>query len=833
MTAAQNVPKTPIEAEMTVASLLAPDDPSLTTLPPTKEQVAYWRELAGVLHTHDKAGVGDDDWPADLKPSRPTLTALEERGIISRRKRAWRLTRLWYTRLGALVERAVPTPPLVIPDRPGAAFPTYAELERWEQVCRWLDAQPNRRSRLPFVGLRDVRPSYLADDLPLTALHDMRESHLVRHTAACEWALSPTWKQRLVDLWQGRKLALREYAPADLMPDETPHPRVVAAGLDTWYLNWLSDEALPPRLRTQLDDLQAQAREDENECDTPWVFDGAPLRMYRFGSSAAQSGGVSWGYILRNPSVAISIRKAPLGRVIAQVRLGAECLWRLTPRRALDELDALVKRLWTHTPGQWQVSQAHLAVDVVNAPITDDGLSRYVSRSRKQAVFAAARKEIDQLLHALRGDHATLDEDEMFGVDWDADYVDDDVDDFNDLDGGYDDPFADDETFGGVPRLSRATARAQANLETSLEDRRLTTYRLGRRFSGASWSVGGAVSFVLYDKTLQSRLTNRHAMEPIWAAAGRRPDERVTRHEGRLRREVFRELRLPGKVTPCLDDPWQFLDHLGDLWALLVGQPEEDCPDAVNVAWIRQVVPTEDDTNHSRWPTDPAWRVVQQATFTAAPAQARRLIRRKQQAADVQVLVKLNYGTLVSRTARLHPHGGQYDFSAAMGEIVPALMKEAANPDKDFGTLVRERRRKWGLPLPVQDKLLPFRSAPIERFLAPLAEDAPPLPQEPLGEPVPAGTDASWSDADAAPSDTPDTADDTQAALRLRRAEHRVQETLVALEAASLRGAPPWELRQWEQAYLDEMSAYEAADTVYLAAQTTAGRMPLDDSQPE
>ncbi len=400
----------------------------------------------------------------------------------------------------------------------------------------------------------------------------------------------------------------------------------------------------------------------------------------------------------------------------------------------------------------------------------------------------------------------------MFGVDWDADYIDVDVDDLGDLDGAYDDPFGDDETFGGVGRLSQATARAQADLATSLEDRRLTTYRLGRRFSGASWSVGGAVSFVLYDKTLQSRLTNRQYMEPIWAAAGRQPDERVTRHEGRLRREVFRELRLPGNVTPCLDDPWQFLDHLGDLWALLVGQPEEDCPDAVNIAWIRQVVPSEDDSNHSRWPTDPAWRVVQQATFAAAPAPARRLIRRKQQAADVQVLVKLNYGTLVSRTARLHPHGGQYDFPAAMGEIVPALMKEAAKPDKDFGTLVRERRRKWGLPLPVQDKLLPFRSAPVETRLDLPTEDV----QDPLQEPfaVPNQVDAgaeSPSDADSAPSGTPDTPDNTQAALRLLRAEQRVRDTLAALEAASLRGAPPWELRQWEQAYADEMIAYDAA----------------------
>ena len=792
MNTAQKLLETSQDAsDVSVASLLSEDDAALTLPPPTKDQVTYWRELVGVLTTLGKAGVQDADWPADLKPSRPTLHALEERKIISRRKRAWRLTKQGMLRLAACVERAVPTPPLTIPERPGPSFPTYAEMERWEQVCRWLDAQPQRRARLPFVGLLDLRPSYLTTDAPIVDLHSMRQYRIVRHSASCEWALSPTWKTRLIDLWQGRKKLLREPSTTDDPSEEKPLSRVVAAGVDTWYLNWLSDVALPPRLRAKLDALQAQAREEECELDTPWKYDGAPVQMYRFGSSAAQSGGVSWGYILRNPSVNIAIRKAPLGRVIAQVRLGAECLWRLTPLRALNELDALFKRLWGNTFGQWQVSQAHLAVDVVNAPITEDGLARFVSRSRKQAVYEAARTQIEALQRDLRGEHKTLGDDNDLAMEWDDPFADvlDDLDVLADLD----DPFADeedDDLFG--PSISPSALRAQADLETPLEDRPLTTYRQGKRYSGASWSVGGAISFVLYDKTLQNQLTNRRYMEPIWAANGRQPDERVTRHELRLRREVFRELRLPGKVTPCLDDPWQFLEHQQDVWGHGVGQPEEDCPDAVNVAWIRQIVPLETDSNRSRWPTDPAWRVVQQATFTASPAPARRLIRKQQQAADVLTLDRLNYGTLVSRVARLHPHGGQYDLSMAVGEIVPALRKESAKSGKDFGTLVRERRRKWGLRLPAQDKVLPFRSAPSA---TPADEDMPPAVSTPQEE-------------------TPSSVgkpDDAQSTWRLKLAEQQLQAVLNKLQEASMRGALPWELRRWEQAYESEMRAYEIA----------------------
>jgi hypothetical protein len=103
--------------------------------------------------------------------------------------------------------------------------------------------------------------------------------------------------------------------------------------------------------------------------------------MYRAGVNTDQGGGVSWSYILRNPSLALLARRAPLGGIVAQTRLGSECLWRLTPRRALDEVDALIRRMWARPipfrrmrehvreSAHWQVSQVHLAVDVANAPL--------------------------------------------------------------------------------------------------------------------------------------------------------------------------------------------------------------------------------------------------------------------------------------------------------------------------------------------------------------------------------------------------------------------------------------------------------------------------------
>src|SRR5262245_55530709 len=125
----------------------------------------------------------------------------------------------------------------------------------------------------------------------------------------------------------------------------SPPPCSVAAGIDTWYLNRLDPAGLTPELRMQLEDLQELARHNGEEVETPWRYDGAPLLMYRAGVNTNQGGGVSWSYILRNASLTLLIRKTPLGSIIVQARLGSECLWRLTPRRTLDELDALVRRM--------------------------------------------------------------------------------------------------------------------------------------------------------------------------------------------------------------------------------------------------------------------------------------------------------------------------------------------------------------------------------------------------------------------------------------------------------------------------------------------------------
>ena len=91
------------------------------------------------------------------------------------------------------------------------------------------------------------------------------------------------------------------------------------------------------------------------------------------------------------------------------------------------------------------------------------------------------------------------------------------------------------------------------------------------------------------------------------------------------------------RARPCLDNPGELLEHQKDVFGAVVGRAKE-CPDAVDVACIRRVVPEESDARRSRWPTDPVWRVVHSAAFAEAPAEARWLVRRRQCGHDTKRL---------------------------------------------------------------------------------------------------------------------------------------------------------------------------------------------------
>src|SRR5262249_41486823 len=133
------------------------------------------------------------------------------------------------------------------------------------------------------------------------------------------------------------------------------------------------------------------------------------------------------------------------------------------------------------------------------------------------------------------------------------------------------------------------------------------------------------------------------------------------------------------------------------------------------------------------------------------------------------------YGYLVSRVALRHPHGGEWTVSRALGEARQALDALEARPGKDFGALVRERRRQRGLPVPIAEKVLPFRL---------VAADVPAAEPAADGEAVAPGVE--------------------------RGAEVRMTEAWLRSAEAEWRQAAARELQGLEEAYLHEARIYAA-----------------------
>jgi hypothetical protein len=327
---------------------------------------------------------------------------------------------------------------------------------------------------------------------------------------------------------------------------------------------------------------------------------------------------------------------------------------------------------------------------------------------------------------------------------------------------------------------------------------------LGRRLSGVTFSPGGAISFAIYLKWLEAWLRGKVHMFPLWRAAGWDGEEEVTRFEARLRCEALRELRLllgaDGQTRPCQDDHYELLEHLPALFAAIVGRRDE-CPDAVNAAWIRLVTPREDETNRSRWDTDAAWRVVQAAPFTDVPATARRLTRRTRRARDVELLVRAQYGYLVGFVALQREEGERLDVSRAIGALAEALVAESEKPKKDFGDLVRARRKARGLTVEPRTAVLP------ELPLRPRAESPP----------VAVGSDdpEEWALSGIGGRE--------EARMRAKIAEFRARQAHAALAEAF--GQCTTKLEALEQAYLHEVATCEAAWDAFVA--------PSDDGSEE
>jgi hypothetical protein len=495
-------------------------------------------------------------------------------------------------------------------------------------------------------------------------------------------------------------LGTPEEEPAVLARPPDTAPFIVDQNIDTLYVNLLAP-ALPRRLASMCVTLKAQAQEADQPIETPWrVFD-APLSMWKAGVGTSEKNkGVSWSFLLRNAYVMLRLRKSPLKQLIGSIRFSAECLWTYGPRISLDVAKDALVRMWDAPEGEderfdrvvWRLSQVHLCADVANFAPEPSDLERIVTHARRKAVHIPS---VGDALIAF-----TLDGDsEGFLSEPPDEWTDLPISLFDHLELTQQQELFDDD--------NGEDGGAQSEIEQShavapVDESGAAVYLWGRRASGFAFAPGAALSAVIYDKALEERRSGKRWMEAIHVAGGWRTEMPLFRVEGRITREVLRDIAAGMNLAQggWCDDPWLALDHLDDLWAYFVGLPPEHdhAPDATHRGWLRLTLPRADH-NRARWPTDPVWEVIQRARFSDHVPQT--FQRGKHVAHDLAQIDAELYGLLKLRSVLCDR---QLDETLTLSLELRAFAERMDAVDlerqRDYYESVREKARMLGRAVP-------------------------------------------------------------------------------------------------------------------------------------
>jgi hypothetical protein len=205
----------------------------------------------------------------------------------------------------------------------------------------------------------------------------------------------------------------------------------------------------------------------------------------------------------------------------------------------------------------------------------------------------------------------------------------------------------------------RFVCRAQRKWEFEA-DRQMHTR--GRRLSGFTFGRG-AVLARIYDKTLELAVRGETWPEVIWRGAD--PERPVWRVEVQFRRQALKAfgLRTVADVLAVRQELWDY-----------------------GMRWLSLREPNG-DTNRSRWPEAPVWRVLREAAMGSPRSE---LVRERREAASRLRLLRGFVGYATSLAAC----GDDDDLEEALREVVPEVQAYLARRGTTFDDVVTVKREQ-------------------------------------------------------------------------------------------------------------------------------------------
>jgi len=227
-------------------------------------------------------------------------------------------------------------------------------------------------------------------------------------------------------------------------------------------------------------------------------------------------------------------------------------------------------------------------------------------------------------------------------------------------------------------------------------------YSYGLQETGLDFSHSGPLSLSIYDKSRELRKSGKPWFEDLWRTHGWSEDDGpVWRVELRYKREVLHELyqEVAGQGRfHGIEDVYVLIDQVPLLWAYGVGSVD-DASDGLP-GWIRCVVPGQ-DKKRTRWPTHPAWKVVQ-AAFAASderPAQFGKVVRKRHRDQNIERMLEAIVGYASSLAVYL---GKEYademvDLSMVLHWVAQAGPDYLQRIERDFAEEVQRKRVRFGM----------------------------------------------------------------------------------------------------------------------------------------
>lgn len=171
----------------------------------------------------------------------------------------------------------------------------------------------------------------------------------------------------------------------------------------------------------------------------------------------------------------------------------------------------------------------------------------------------------------------------------------------------------------GTDFVSRSRKRnGHAEMDLGF-DQKTQDYAIGLQRTGFQFARDkkgtSPLSCRIYDKSRELVKSGKDWFVDLWRSHGWCEDDgHVWRVEFSFKREALHEMlqEVDGEeLFHGIEDAYELSQRLPLLWAYATGQVGGG-PDGLPDGWLRCVV-SNGDTNRSRWPTHPAWKVVQQA----------------------------------------------------------------------------------------------------------------------------------------------------------------------------------------------------------------------------